>query len=291
MPSARALGFAVILTAATLGALPSFDSLPATLTAGGLSSPAQPTTVTALADDAAIERFLKEAKVVGTRRIGKGVTGALRATLSDGTTTHDAQVQTVDESQREFRSASGIEFDFRDSWAFNVAAYRLDRLLGLRLVPVAVERRWRNQPAAFSWWIDDVMMDEGQRLKQSLQPPVTLAWAEEMQLVRLFDQLIFNVDRNLGNLVITKSWQIWAIDHTRAFRSSSALRSPADVARCDRQVLARLKALDRDAVTLALRGLIDRGRIDALLRRRDAIVRLVETKGAAGLFDRRRSNR
>ena len=39
-----------------------------------------------------------------------------------------------------------------------------------------------------------------------------------MQLVRLFDQLIYNIDRNIGNLMITNDWRIWAIDHTRAFR-------------------------------------------------------------------------
>ena len=40
-----------------------------------------------------------------------------------------------------------------------------------------------------------------------------------MQMLRLFDQLIANIDRNLGNLLIGNDWTIWAIDHTRAFRT------------------------------------------------------------------------
>ena len=42
------------------------------------------------------EEFLTKAKVVSTRNAGKGVTNTLRATLSDGKTTHDASIQTVD---------------------------------------------------------------------------------------------------------------------------------------------------------------------------------------------------
>ena len=75
------------------------------------------------------EEFLKKAKVARTRSAGKGVTGTARATLSDGTITHDASIQTIDESMREFRSNRGTELNFVDSWRYNVAAYRLDRLL------------------------------------------------------------------------------------------------------------------------------------------------------------------
>ena len=96
---------------------------------------------------------------------GKGVTGTLRATLSDGTITHDASIQTIDESMREFRSNRGTEFNFVDSWRYNVAAYRLDRLLEIGMTPPSVERNYQNKPGAFTWWVDDVLMDEGARLK------------------------------------------------------------------------------------------------------------------------------
>jgi hypothetical protein len=239
--------------------------------------------------DADIEQFLLKANVVRTRSAGKGITGSLRATLSDGVLTHDAHIQTVDESKREFRTDQGTEFNFRDSWSFNVAAYKLDRLIGLRLVPVSVERRFRTTVAAFTWWVDDVQMDEGERLKKKLNSPDPQGWNEEMQLVRLFDQLIYNIDRNLGNLVITKDWTIWAIDHTRAFRTSPTLKSPGNVARCDRQVFDRLKALDRETLRRELSSHLQTWEIDAILKRRDAIVAIIEKKGPVGLFDRRRT--
>ena len=238
--------------------------------------------------DADIEQFLLKANVIKTRSAGKGITNSVRATLSDGVLTHDAHIQTIDESKREFRTDSGTEFNFRDSWSFNVAAYKLDRLLGLRLVPVTVQRRYRTSHAAFTWWIDDVQMDEADRLKRKLQSPDPLGWNEEMQLVRLFDQLIYNVDRNLGNLIITKDWTIWAIDHTRAFRTLTTLKTPGNVARCDRQVFERLKALDRATLRRELSDYLQTWEIDGILKRRDAIVTLIEQKGVSGLFDRRR---
>jgi len=238
--------------------------------------------------DADIEQFLLKANVIKTRSAGKGVTNSIRATLSDGVLTHDAHIQTIDESKREFRTDSGTEFNFRDSWSFNVAAYKLDRLLGLRLVPVTVQRRFRTSHAAYTWWIDDVQMDEAERLKRKAQSPDPLGWNEEMQLVRLFDQLIYNVDRNLGNLVITNDWTIWAIDHTRAFRTQTALKTPGNIARCDRQVFERLKALDRATLRRELSEYLQTWEIDGILKRRDAIVALIEQKGAPGLFDRRR---
>jgi hypothetical protein len=236
--------------------------------------------------DAEIERFLKDAEIVKTKGAGKGVTGSVRATLSDGTITHDVHIQVVDEFKREFQTAKGVEFNFRDSWAFNVAGYKLDRLLGLNMVPVSVERRYRTQPAAFTWWVDDVLMDEGQRLKDKTAPPRPLEWNSQMQLVRMFDQLIYNVDRNMGNLVITKTWRVWAIDHTRAFRTATTLKSPEGITRCDRQVFEKLKQLDRDTLKREMSGYLDDGQIKSLLARRDQIVAQLEKGGPSALFDR-----
>jgi hypothetical protein len=236
--------------------------------------------------DAEIERFLQTARVVRTRGTSKGVTGSRRATLTDGQLTHDAQIQTIDESKREFQSKRGTEFNFRDSWTFNVAAYKLDRMLGLNLVPVSVKRNWRTEQAAFTWWIDDVEMDEGDRQKKRIAPGKPERWNEQMQLIRVFDQLIYNTDRNLGNLLIGRDWRVWAIDHTRAFRRIEVLRSPENLTRCDRQVLERLKQLDRAALKAQLGDYLSDWDINALLARRNLIVAHFEQRGPGVIFER-----
>ena len=287
----RRPALAPVLALALLGGLVSGGSTAAGVTSAGAAPWPQAAAATPPAvptADADIERFLLKANVLRTRTTGKGVTNSLRATLSDGVLTHDAQIQTIDESKREFRGDQGVEFNFRDAWTFNVAAYKIDRLLGLKFVPVTVERRWRSNLGSFTWWIDDVMMEESDRLKRKLQSPDPQGWNEEMQLLRLFDQLIANTDRNLGNLIITKDWNIWAIDHTRAFRVHGTLKTPANIARCDRQIFERLKALDRAALRREVAEHLQTWEIDGLLKRRDAIVALIEKKGPAGLFDRRR---
>ena len=229
--------------------------------------------------DAAIEAFLLKARIVSTRPIGKGVTGATRATLTDGTLTHDAQIQTVDEYKAVYRTRTLEERNFRDSWRFNVAAYKIDRLLGLNLVPVSVPRRWSLSEGAFTWWVDDVLMDEQGRRKNNTQPPDGARWDQQMRTIRFFDQLIDNIDRNQGNILITKAWRLWAIDHTRAFRYSKTPRKPEHVTTIDPDAIARLRTLDFATLKRHVDDFLSDDDIRALLARRDAMLRLVVPPG------------
>jgi hypothetical protein len=218
------------------------------------------------------EQFLKKAKVIRTRGVSVGITGTQRATLSDGVLTHDASIQTVDEYKQRFEGTQGTEFNFRDTWRYNVAAYRLDRLLDLGMIPPSVERSYNGKIGSFTWWVDDVLMDEGARLKKKVEAPVAKTWNEQMWHVRMFDQLIYNVDRNLGNLLIDTDWRIWMIDHTRAFRVYEVLKAPGNLSRMDRQVLEKLKTLDKNMLKKAIGNYLSPSEIDTLLKRRDLIV-------------------
>jgi hypothetical protein len=267
--------------------------------ASGAAIQARPASTAPAVSDADIEQFLLHARVMKTKGIKKGVTGSSQATLTDGKLTHDAHMQTIDQRLQQFAGSNGgVEFDFRDSWTFNLAAFKIDRLIGLNMVPVSVARRYNYTEGAFTWWLDDVMMDEQARLKLQAEakskpelkgqgdPPDTEIWNQQMQMVRLFDQLIANIDRNLGNLIITKDWRLWPIDHTRAFRTYRDLKTPANVTRVDRKVLERLKTLDRDALKRETGKYLTTYQIDAVLARRDAIVARIEGLGPAALFDR-----
>ena len=236
--------------------------------------------------DQQIEVLLKKAKIVKTRGAGKGITDSVRATASDGTLTHDVHIQTIDERKSEFRTKQGLERDFRDSWEYNVAAYRLDRLLDLRIVPVSVERNFNGKPAAYTWWVDDVLMDEGERLKKEVKPPDLACWNQQVRVLRVFDQLIANSDRNLGNLLITNGWRLWAIDHTRAFRRNTEPASLGNLTQVDRTMLQKMKGLTREELKKELGGYIGSPEIGALLSRRDAIVKLFEGRGEVVLYDR-----
>jgi hypothetical protein len=237
--------------------------------------------------DADIERFLQNGKVIKTRSAPKGVTNSIRAVVSDGSITHEAHIQMVEEKRATGPAGrGGTELNFRDSWTFNIAAYRLDRLIGLNMVPVSVEIRYRTQPAAITWWIDDVMMDEGERIKRKAAPPRPLEWSERMALIGLFDQLIYNMDRNMGNLLIAKDWRVWAIDHTRAFRLHKEIRNPSAIMKCDRDVFEKLKQLDADVLNEDLGKYLTEWERNAILARRDQIIAILEKRGEGAFFTR-----
>ena len=93
-----------------------------------------------------MEQFLLNAKVLKVKSFSKGVTKARRVSMSDGNMTHDAQIQDVDIEKAIFEvSPKHTEINFKDLFRYNVAAYRLSRLLGLDN-PVSVERIVEGKP-------------------------------------------------------------------------------------------------------------------------------------------------
>ena len=236
-----------------------------------------------------MEKFLQDGKIVSMKNISTGVTGSMRAKLNDGTLEHDAHVQCIDESKTTFQSQQGTEMNFRDTWKFNVAAYRLGRVLGLDMIPVSVERKVNGNTCAVTWWIDNSMM-EIDRQKKKLDSPDRDSWNHEMHVVRVFDQLIYNTDRNLQNLLIDPEWRIWMIDHTRAFRLYTTLKEKKNLVQCDRKLLEELRALNTQKLS-PLKPYVTDAEIKGMLARRNLIVKFfddeVKQKGeGAVLYDR-----
>ena len=234
------------------------------------------------------EHFLLTARVMREHGVKKGITGTVRVTMSDGAITHDASIQRVDESKQVFEGADGNrEYNFKDSYKFNVAAWRLARLLGIGdMVPPSVQRSYGGKTAAYTWWIEDVQMDEATRVQKKIDSPDTDRWNHEMYVVRVFDQLIYNMDRNLTNLLIDNQWHIWMIDHSRSFRLQHTVRNDKNLVQCDRDLLAKLKTLDEPALEKELRLFVSKEEIKALLLRRDVIVKFFEAKGESALYNR-----
>ena len=227
--------------------------------------------------DAQMEDFLLKAQIGDTKGVSKGVTNTRRATLSDGQITHDASIQTVDISKALFQPDKGpAEMNFRDTYHFNIAGYRLARLLGLNNVPVSVERRVQGTPAAVTWWIDGALMEEGERRKKQPAGGPAPKTAGYIHITRVFDELIYNTDRNSGNLLWTTDGDAWMIDHTRAFRLDKKLRTPKLLERCERGLFEKIRGLTAETVKGAVGDSLSKNEIDALLARRDAIVKLFE---------------
>ena len=221
----------------------------------------------------AMEAFLLKARVSNLRDAGSGVTNSRRATLSDGQLTHDAHIQTVDIAQHVFESGRNTELNFKDTYRYNIAGYRVAKLIGLTTVPMSVERTVEGKVAAVTWWVDDVQMDEKERMKTKSQGPDPVRTNKQIQIMRVWDELIQNRDRNQGNILWTHDWTMWLIDHTRAFRLNTNLLKPEQLARCDRGLLERLRAVTPEALKQAVGNSLTKQEQEALLARRDKIIK------------------
>ena len=206
------------------------------------------------------------------RPIGSGITAPWRLTLSDGTVTHDAALNVANKQSNVERFVDGtFETNFVDSYRFNIAAYKLANLLEMQeAIPVTIERRWNGKIGALSWWVDDAMT-EGDRLAQKLSPPNMLDWNRQIYRVRVFNNLVYDTDRNLGNMLIA-DWHCWMIDFTRAFRRWDKLPAQSDLQQISRGLLTSLRGLTQQAVADATKPYLNDSEISALLKRRERIV-------------------
>jgi hypothetical protein len=140
-------------------------------------------------------------------------------------------------------------------------------------VPVSVERQVEGRRAAVTWWIDNVAMIEKERVQKKTSGPDPERTSRQIDVMRVFDELIQNTDRNLGNILWTNEWKMWLIDHTRAFRVGEALVKPDLLTRCERGLLERMRGLTTASLARVMGDAMTTQEVNALLVRRDLIVR------------------
>jgi hypothetical protein len=208
-----------------------------------------------------LEEILRTNDVVTLKDVGTGITRPWKATLKKGEETLIAIFKPIKRSREE-------------SYQAEIAAYELDKLLGLNMVPPTVEREIRNQKGSLQLWVDNCILFN----QAEGRPPKPLQWTEELSRMQTFDALIFNPDRNAGNFMIDPVWNIILIDHSQGFRTRKKLPTGKDKlpVRFDRNMFEKMKAFQLDALLSRLVGLLSENHIEALLARRDELVAHIE---------------
>lgn len=235
-----------------------------------------------------LEKFLSEARFTAVKRIGQGVTDPERATLELNGTTRFGVWKIIDEKRSGATQMNrGIEIEFQDSWRTEIAAYEIDKILGLGMVPATVERSFNGKKGSVQYWVES-KMPEAERVKKKISPPNTKDWNEQMFKVRLFDNLIYNNDRHLNNLLVTEDFKLRLIDHSRAFRPFNELKEPKTLQRFSRSLLAKLRELNEPMLQERVGEYLTIAQIRTMLRRRDVILKLadelVKQKGEAAVL-------
>ena len=228
--------------------------------------------------DAEIEDFLRTAEVTDITHIPEGITMPRKVVLArDGISAHAIFKDVEVERHRFTERTCGREhffLDWRDSYTYDIAAYAIDRMLGINRVPPAVARSLKGSSGAMIMWIEDTITEKD-RLKMGLGPPDIKTWNRQMQIMRVFNNLIARRDVNLGNTLIDSDWRIWFIDSTRAFGNVRSLLCRDLVTSCERGLFQRLQSLDPAETRRRLEPVLSKAEIKALLIRRDKLVSLL----------------
>lgn len=225
------------------------------------------------------EEFLKTAEIVRSQEIGEGVTKPYRLYLKKDDL----------EASGAWKNPSGIQSGFLEGWQYEIAAYRLDKLIGLNMIPPYVEREFNGKPGALSLWVKSQysllkIMEEKIEIPKEALPKV-----DSMKYVtRAWDCLVANEDRTQQNILYTQDWRTILFDHSRAFRSSkefveklmfgkNGLKTMADgrpvlFRRLPRWFVEKVKALDFQSLKDAVRPYLTDKEIEAIVKRKSLLL-------------------
>ncbi len=274
------LPFACVLALATLSPA-SAQSVPAgTFDSRVLLGPDGKSLRLAAQDE--ILGFLTSAEERSVTVLSRGITGAKRLTLERGETAARVIFHDVDRYEQKLkRLPNGRTVMYlRDSYKSQIAAYRLGRLLGMQNVPPTVLRVSGSATGSAQLWIEKAMTEDI-RLSEGLEPPDHNLWNQSLADMQVFDNLINNIDRNQGNMLVDSFGNLWLIDHTRAFGQDKVLPLPEMISRCSNSMLQAIRSLNEETVRKELAPLLSRVEIKALWHRRARVLKRIEQQLAS----------
>ncbi|MDP2318851.1 MAG: hypothetical protein Q8O42_05865 [Acidobacteriota bacterium] len=224
----------------------------------------------------AIEKHLAEGTILKMEAVPIGVTKPQRATLEPGGPAERFAWKALN---------PGYSKGYMESYKAEIAAYKFDRMLDLHMVPPIVERTISGRKGAAILWVDNVKGWSVERPPQGPEPK----WSLQLTRMKMFDQLIANIDRNQGNLIYDDDWHLFLIDHSRAFIDKKDLKGIAALGRVDRQLWTKMQALTLDQLNEGLGEWVGEKEKKALLLRRDKMAeeirKMVAKRGESVFYD------
>jgi hypothetical protein len=214
---------------------------------------------------AEVEDLLENAEIVSVEDVGMGVTKPSRVDLKRGDVTLGGAYKNL---------KPGRHGGYWDSYQAEIAAYEIDKLLDLNMVPPTVERRVNKNLGSLQYWVEDCKL-----FRDVMDTtPHTVEWSHQLSRMKLFDILISNDDRNAQNFLVDPDHHVILIDHSRGFvTGKKILDDPTKLPQqFDRKVVEKMKALDKDTLESVLKPYLQGGQIKAILERRDAALKYIQ---------------
>ncbi len=215
--------------------------------------------------------FLRTAEIVAQKELTGGINRPFKVRLQQDGVEASAIFRVVDLRRKRAKLDGKIVPNFHDSYIYECAAWEVSRLLGIDNVPPCARRRFEQTDGTIQLWVEGAMTEKKRR-ETDTKAPEQLRWMRQKQTMRLFDALIYNFDRNQGNMLIDSEWKLWFIDHTRSFRLSPAIEQMEKIIWCERGIFERLKKLDRKTLNRRLKSLVTGVQVGMMLKRRDKLI-------------------
>lgn len=226
--------------------------------------------------EAEVEEFMQTARIVNMAEVPIGVTKPKRAYFAPGGPVESAAWKQL---------TPGMKQGYYESYKAEIAAYEMDKLLELHMVPPYVERRIGGDLGALGFWVERVHAWD---VDHPVKGPDQAMWDRQAVDMKMFDQVIGNTDRNQGNLLYDDEYHLILIDHSRAFTGEKDLTKMAKLTHVDRDLWQKMLALDETQLEQALGKWLDKGKRKAILQRRDEMKRTIEAmvaqKGEGAVF-------
>ena len=223
--------------------------------------------------------FMRTAREVSSKDLSQGITRAKKLRLSRDDVEMNVIFHHVNRSERQVKHLpnGNTVMYLRDSYLSQAAAYEMSRLLGMDNVPPTILRRSDGLKGSVQVWIEDAMTEEG-RQKKGLEPPNYTIWNQRYSDMRIFDNLINNIDRNQNNMLVDPQWNLWLIDHTRAFGRDRALPYPEAALRCSHELWQALLSVGDDEIERRMEPYLTPSEVAGLLERRAKLVNLIQDR-------------
>ncbi|MFC2158392.1 hypothetical protein ACFLT9_11195 [Acidobacteriota bacterium] len=225
-----------------------------------------------------IEKLLRSADISKFEEIGEGVTKPFCFWLQEGEF----------ELKGCWKNPKGMKDGFLEGWQYEIAAYEIDKLLELNMIPPTVERKFKNKKGSLQFWVDAEMSDLD-RMDDGIEIPTEYqdSWAKGKYMMRAFDSLIANEDRTQQNILYAKPWRIIMIDHSRSFRSSkkfterlvggrNGIKGVQLMRMLPRKFVENIKALNFENIQNAVGPYLKKKEINAILKRRDLLLEEIQ---------------
>jgi len=227
-----------------------------------------------------IEALLKTADITKAEEIGEGITKPWRLYLKKG----------EEELSGCWKNPQGVQKGHLEGWQYEIAAYRMDKLLGLNMVPPTVEREFEGKKGSLQLWAesDFSLLDVMERgIPFPNKNPEATIFKRSKYIARAFDSLIANDDRTQQNARYTKDWRLILIDHSRSFRSKkkyckkllygkNGLKEKKLFRQLPHSFVEKVKALEYDNIKNTVGSYLTDEEINAVLIRKKLLLAEIE---------------